>query len=115
MAEWKNLSIEKYKVLLFNAYKKLGLQAVYGSVEYRTVASSRLYPNPFILKFNGQNFDKITEGASTCEKETVDVDFSERNRLLARLKTGEIALIHPAACSTVSEVLIKVISIFFFI
>lgn len=67
-----------------------------------------MFPNPFVLKFNGQNFDRITEGNETCETETVDVEFSERNRLLARLNSGEVALIHPAPSNAVCEVLIKV-------
>uniref|UniRef100_A0A1I7XAT1 PKD_channel domain-containing protein n=1 Tax=Heterorhabditis bacteriophora TaxID=37862 RepID=A0A1I7XAT1_HETBA len=56
MAEWETLNREQIIMSFFSLS-----YATYGRLTYHAVASSKLYANPFALRFDGMQFQKITE------------------------------------------------------
>uniref|UniRef100_A0A1I7U7F9 Secreted protein n=1 Tax=Caenorhabditis tropicalis TaxID=1561998 RepID=A0A1I7U7F9_9PELO len=73
--------------------------ASYGRLLYQVVASSNSRTPTFALRFDGQNFQKITEQPSGCLSSPISqIRFSLRNRNLIYLPSddGLICLIHPS-------------------
>ncbi|PAV73665.1 hypothetical protein WR25_18836 [Diploscapter pachys] len=72
------------------------IEALYGKIVYYSVAVSRPDYTPIAIQFDGKQFQKITEELSGCLYSPVSVQFSARNRLLARIQ-DDVVLLHPAA------------------
>ncbi|KAE9420957.1 hypothetical protein Angca_000251, partial [Angiostrongylus cantonensis] len=91
IAEWEHLNTEQ-------------ITYTYGQLKYYAVASSKMFPNAFAVRFDGVTFQKISENMTGCVEQPVQMEYSTRNRLLVRVN-GEVVLLHPVASR--SELFLK--------
>ncbi|CAD6195435.1 unnamed protein product [Caenorhabditis auriculariae] len=92
VAEWATYSVQE-------------TLANFGQSVYHVVASSNALQPPFALRFDGANWQKITQEQAGCLSTPVSVRVSGRNRLLVFVNNDTVVLLSPSGVR--SELLLR--------